>query len=186
MNKYQEKFLKKRREQHLCIWCGKPIDCNSKSFCSSCLERKRQNYRKKINGCDWYDCETCPHEDCIANEKKAINFINRKNEMTRKSYHKLKNTALCHKCHKNTPEINHKYCKECLLKEKDRYNRRKYKLKENYIVKVKKSDTCVRCGKEIYKGKLCKEHYDICLQNLSKVKVKGEAWKNDNLFEKIF
>lgn len=187
----KEKFLKKCKEEHLCVWCGKPLDCNSKSFCQICLDKHRKDYHKSKNGCDWHDCETCPHNECIADEDLIDEFSNNRIKYSKNYYEKRKKldkeNNLCRMCHKEKPVEGKKTCQACLDKDKKRYYEKKRStFLENYHTVFHDSNECCKCHEPIYKGKLCKKHYDICLNNLSKIKYHNTPWKNDNLFKKIF
>lgn len=47
---YSKALRKRRKEQGLCVWCGKPQCKNSSCFCLDCrLKNQRKNERKKVD-----------------------------------------------------------------------------------------------------------------------------------------
>lgn len=82
-------------------------------------------------------------------------------------YEWLTEMNLCHKCRKNRPAPNRKFCFDCLEKIREenaqRYNPEKakeYQPRRREIYQEKKEKgICVRCSKEATHGMYCYEHY---------------------------
>ena len=166
-------LYQKRREEKLCLWCGKPLDREG-ALCQSCVEKSRQ--RTKAYKEYYLNMGICPYcrkrkltpgyKSCLhCREKNALMRLGKKDPeqaRQRSIYRKSKRIERA--------EQGFKTCPECLRKQK--------KYRHIYVSKYQLSDRalwvsqgrCERCGSyDLQEGtKLCKEHYKQVCEALEK------------------
>lgn len=133
-------------------------------------EEARKHRKKRLNGCDWYDCNTCPHEDCVSDEEKADRYLEDKHRKDairkRRQYDLRKQNHLCVKCGIALSD-NRTICDECSRKQSEKYNRKWLdRQKQNRILNIRLEGICSLCRKRktARDSKLCPE----CLEKARK------------------
>lgn len=182
---YQKRFIERRKEQGLCLKCGKPIDRHG-TFCTDC--------RKVINTDayeirHWYQdhgiCPRCRKNDLFGDEKVCLecgakeygitmrsrerlgkeHYNNRHNEWARKEHKRRIEQGICTRCGKRKVDSGYKTCGICRTKD----NRtRKIRLgeKPNRSERYKQG-LCYFCDNPVKGGyKVCEKHYHMNLQKL--------------------
>lgn len=169
----------RRKEQGLCVACGKPRDCE-KVMCADCRE-KNNKYRKEVR--EFYSskhiCVTCGQNDAIRGQQKCIDCRDREIENRRKSvrvhskefklrekirhrqrYELNLSMGICGTCGKNKAIPNRTKCHICAEKDKIREaKRRRAKgiLPKNEYMGM---GFC-HCGEKAYKNyRVCEKHYN--------------------------
>lgn len=119
------------------------------------------------NGCDWGDCDTCPHEDCIADEEKILENKKKHRKYCRE-YKKRKRAwcrenGICSKCMKRPVVSGAKMCDKC-HKNATRSAMTRY----HYSTKEERNE-CRFCNKPAVSGKrTCEYHLEIYRQRAIK------------------
>lgn len=168
-----------RKEQGLCVQCGKPND-KTGTRCKDCTQksteyaRERREKRRLLGLCprcgnqlmgDEVNCLECQAVNYsfsikwkMENEERNREYYRERNK---RIYDERKEQNVCCKCGGEKDGDNYSFCKKCRDKRKpikQRYRERhqKPRLKDMWIEK----GLCVRCGNERKKGyKLCEECY---------------------------
>lgn len=95
---YNRNLRKQRKENDLCIWCGKPICSTSTAFCIDCKIKNQRNNGKRKNGIERSErheyglcyicgnpavagkklCEDCYNRSCdnLPQNKGGVNYRN--------------------------------------------------------------------------------------------------------------
>lgn len=187
--KINEERYKRCREEHLCLWCGKPLDREG-ALCSECIEKSRQ--RTKAYKQYYISMGICPvcrkrkvtpgYKSCmVCREQKAMKRMMNKADPEQKKAQSIKRkeirieriaNGICVTCGKNKAEKGFKTCAECRKKV------RKYR--QIYISKYQLSDRalwvsqgrCERCGSyDLQEGtKLCRKCYQQSAEALEKAR----------------
>lgn len=185
--KINEERYKRCREEHLCLWCGKPLDREG-SLCSACVEKSKQ--RSKAYKQYYLSMGICPvcrkrkvtpgFKSCVVcRDNKAMKRMANKADPEKQKAQSIKRkkirierieNGICVVCGKQKAEKGFKTCPECRKKHK-RY-------RKLYITKYQLSDRalwvsqgrCERCGSyDLQEGKkLCKTCYNNSLKSLEK------------------
>ncbi len=189
---YQKRLIQKRKEQGLCLKCGKPLDREG-AYCISC--------RKYINGQQmvlrrWYQehgiCPRCGKNGLFGDEKACLEcnakayeasmrsrknlgkeyYNQQHNEWARNEYHRCVSEGVCTRCGKRNADSGYKTCGIC------RANARKYK-REKYGKPDRgeryKQGLCYFCGNPIKEGyKVCERHYQMNIEKARSQRA-GEA-----------
>ena len=153
-SKSNYEFLKSRG---ICTKCGKNKAVNKTTYCEYCLEKdviKNAKYREK---------------------NRAV--LRRKNkERMQKLRDRRKENRECTKCGKKLNPVfdgnNTVKCKRCKAYYMEYMRKRRSKDdKQNTSREEKiKTNVCLYCNSKVIEGKkLCEKHYNIALNNLSKV-----------------
>ena len=152
-SKSNYEFLKSRG---ICTKCGKNKAVNKTTYCEYCLEKdviKNAKYREK---------------------NRAV--LRRKNkERMQKLRDRRKENRECTKCGKKLNPLydgNYVKCKICRYYYMEYMRKRRSKDdKQNTSREEKiKTNVCLYCNSKVIEGKkLCEKHYNIVLNNLSKV-----------------
>ena len=86
IKKNTEKLIKKRKENHLCVACGNPLDQENRVTCSACISyivqqtRMRRQYRYENGLC----VECCApmgrddHKSCAACRAKHVEVMRKR------------------------------------------------------------------------------------------------------------
>lgn len=138
-------------------------------------------WRRWYNACDWEDCSTCPHKDCISDEelaeKRFAEFKKIASRCGKKRYHSRKEKGLCVGCGRKPHEVGSIYCFECRA-----YHRKALSAyqKRNYILKVRNPELCYRCRARprVYGKKLCTH----CLESAELSCLKARVRRRQNRF----
>lgn len=194
MKKLKEKLrYTERLSKGVCVVCGDKIDSKRKGlvYCSFCA-KKREIARKTFkNACDYWDCFSCPHPFCVADEKKAIERENKRLKATRKSYvelaQKRKKLGVCIRCGGLIEDGLMLNCRKC--QDKQNANSRRYHA-EHYVSKVYDEELCHVCHKKpkLPDHNTCQECYERCRKSayhMNEVKIpyqNGLFRKTNHLF----
>lgn len=142
--------------------------------------KRRQYDLSHLNGCDWHDCNTCPHSECISDIDKALewqsNRRKRNREYSRKRFNYLKENKLCIRCHKVPAVEGKSKCSDCL--EKSRLETIRYRQSHPKPNKLRDENLCYVCQKKPCYGehKVCYDCYQIKFQAIQKAR-KSIAYK---------
>lgn len=178
----RKRFLQKRKDNHLCINCGKPLDRDG-CYCISCLALKREEQKKDR---EFYlknhICPRCRKEklygeeticiSCSTKEYKATmrsrirlgrdhyNKIHR--EWAKISYKRDTENGLCYRCRKRPADKGYKACGICREKMNE-YKRIRYQK----TVKIPRDERlqngiCFFCDNPVKQGyKVCEKHWKM-------------------------
>ena len=193
-NEYQRKFTQRRKENGLCVNCGKPLD-RAGNRCISCREKinaaDRKQYREsKSSGmcpvCGkrklWGDenacleCKTKRTENVMKNrEKNGTEYYNRiHREWSRKNYALRKQQGICPRCGKRPAQSGYATCQACRYKEKVKQRERRAingqmtpEERREYRAEV---GLCYFCDNPVKPGyKVCENHYNMNVESQKKV-----------------
>lgn len=113
--------------------------------------------RRYLNACDWHDCESCPHEDCIADIEKSLDRRKRKYKKNY-AYKKAKQEkGFCFNCGKPVSSLSKWFCDDCRTK----INKKRRGKQQQYLKHPKNPKLCWLCNKlpPIEDKKLCLSCY---------------------------
>ena len=179
----------KRREEKLCLWCGKPLDRDG-VLCVECNQKNKE--RSRLNREYYLQIGVCPYcrkrkithgyKTCLpCREKISLRHkiqlldMDKKERILKKERDERKKRleeGICTKCGKSEAETGYHTCAECRRKAK--------KYRKTYITKYQLSDRalwkdqgrCSRCGaEEQYEGfSLCRKCYEQSVSALEKAR----------------
>ena len=189
-------LAQRRKEEHLCGRCGKPLDRDG-FLCISCLEKKREDYRKErecyLNA---HVCPRCRKETLYGNETVCLNCTRKEYESTMKSrerlgkdhYNKVHRewakkaykqdveNGICYRCRKRPADNGFKTCGICREKQGNA-KRIRYQAKIKYTRAERvEMGYCYFCNNKQKEGyKVCEKHYQM---NAEKSRAQKEKpWK---------
>ena len=182
MNENQRRFIEKRKENGLCVDCGKPLDRDG----IRCVECRKRLNRETMETRHWYQdnhiCPRCRKNSIMGDEKncpecraKATNgtaalrdrdreSYNAKQRILHKSiYQKRKEKGLCVRCGKRNADYGYFTCGIC--RDKGRTAKRirygKPDREDRYL-----QGLCYFCDNPVKPGyKVCEEHYQRNVEN---------------------
>ena len=199
--KAMKDFIQRRKDNHLCVSCGKPLDRNGVN-CIDCNNKRNEEYRKTKQA--YIDCgicyrcrknpiigseKTCP--ECRAKlatwkENRPEDKIEIEKEQTRRSHERIRqecrDNGICYVCKKRKASPNRKACDICREKQ-NRYNREYTSRNSKKLTREQKIDIgiCIWCDNPVRKGKkLCDYHCDNNIQNLENRRKPNDQWRKDN------
>ena len=187
--KINQDLYAKRREERLCLWCGKPLDREG-VLCRACADKDKE--RSKANKEYYLQIGICPlcrkrkvdvgYKSCLACREK-ISLKNKENrqdpekraqilERAKEKRQKRIDSGLCTICGKNKPENGYRTCEACRKKHR-RYRKifiTKYQLSDRAL--WKDQGKCARCGAdEQYNGfSLCRKCYEQSTEALERAR----------------
>lgn len=193
-NEYQRNFTQRRKENGLCVNCGKPLD-RAGSRCISCREKinaadRKQYQESKSRGmcpvCGkrklWGDenacleCKTKRSENAMKNrEKNGTEHYNKTHrEWSRKTYEIRKQHGICTRCGKRPAQEGYSTCQSCRYKEKvkqrERRNINGYMTREERQEYRTEVGLCFFCDNPVKPGyKVCERHYNMNVESQKKV-----------------
>ena len=184
-----KKMYAKRREEKLCLWCGKPLDRDG-VLCVEC--NNKNNERSRASKEFYLQIGVCPycrkrkttsgHKTCLPCREKIslrhkMNLLDpdKKERIRKKERDKRKRRleeGLCTKCGKNKAETGYHPCSECRKKIRN-YRKAyvsKYQLPDRAL--WKDQGKCARCGAdEQYNGfSLCRKCYEQSTEALERAR----------------
>ena len=199
--KAMKDYMQRRKDNNLCVSCGKPLDRKGVN-CIDCNNKRNEEYKKTKQA--YIDCgicfrcrknpimgseKTCPEcrakryewENNRPEEKKKIT-----KEQTRRSHERIRqecrDNGICYICKKRKAEPGKKQCSIC-REISNRKNREYYQRKSNRLTREQRIDKgiCIWCENPDRKGKkLCDYHCDNNIQNFEKRRKPNEQWRKDN------
>lgn len=190
-NIYQKRLYDRRKENGLCIDCGKPLDRDGVR-CISCRGKKSENERrskqfyKEVGICPicrkvpiGSSESSCP--ECRANESIQCNNRRNKSEEARKRYNqehkewaKLtykqdEEKGICPRCRKRKSDYGYLTCGICREKSRNRQRAKASTKKKTWI----ENGLCCFCGGKVKDGyKVCEKHYQMNLEKARSQKAK--------------
>lgn len=177
-------FRKKRKEQCLCLKCGKSLDREG-TYCTECRRIKTQEDADRRK---WYQshgiCPRCGKNDLFGDEKVCLecnakayaatmrsrdnlgrshyNAVH--NEWARKEHQKRIVQGICTRCGKRKSDVGYKTCGIC--RADNREKKRKSDMRPSRIERVDKG-ICYFCDEPVKPGyKVCEKHYNMNLAKL--------------------
>lgn len=90
-------LIQKRREQNLCIYCGKTKPVEGKTGCRSCLDKKVLSAQRYV----------------IRNMEQHCQRVKIRSKV---KYYQCVQDGICPRCKVNKPESGKKICRECITK----------------------------------------------------------------------
>lgn len=173
----RKKYLK-RRDNGLCVKCGKPVDREG-ALCTSCLKLKNEELEKdREKRLSLGLCPICGKNEIFEWEKScpeckarwSTNYAKHadtKNERRREKTKMLKEQGICIRCGKNKVDEGHSTCLECRQKRNERSRRKE---KRNIREEWKAEGLCAKCGSDdVVPGKLlCHKCYEISVKAIEK------------------
>lgn len=199
-NKYKKALIERRKSNGLCIDCGSPLDREGLR-CKKCCE-KRSKWEREHR--QWYlshkICPRCGKNDLMGDETicpecraKSVNnsLKNRKKdeynayhrEWSKSAYQKRKEAGICTRCGKRKVTEGFTTCAMC--RARDNETRR---IREGMSERSDREPRglCHFCDNPVKKGyKVCKNHYQINLNNLSKARKTKESKEYIKSIKKI-
>lgn len=187
---YQQRFIERRKEQGLCLKCGKALDREG-IYCTECRKIINESQQQTRH---WYQshgiCPRCGKNDLFGDEKvcpecnaKAYENILRSRERLGKDYcnaqhatwaknehHKRIEEGICTRCGKRKADAGYKTCGICRAKIR-KYKRIKYG-KPNRSERYNQG-LCYFCDNPIKDGyKVCEKHYQMNVEKSNSNKAK--------------
>lgn len=176
----QQRFRQRRKDNGLCLHCGKPLDRNGVD-CQSCRDKINAEIRQTRK---WYQdngiCPRCRTNKLYGNEKNCLDcsttaYIVEMNNRDKEKYNKnhaewSKRThqemiakGICTRCRKRNVDNGYKTCGICRAKDRQ-YKRIKYGKPDRSERHTK--GLCFFCNSPIKKGyKVCDQHYELNVKN---------------------
>lgn len=199
---HQINFIKRRKEQGLCLSCGNPLDRDG-TYCTPCLKEKNETQRLDRHFYQEHGiCPRCRKNELFGDEKncpecaaKEYSIImpkrteNREHynelhkEWSKKEYDRRKEVGICTRCGKRKAENGHYTCGICREKER-RYKRKRYG-KPNRSDRIEEG-LCYFCDNHVKSGyKVCEKHYQrmIDMGNLPQAKEARKKISSDWIFK---
>lgn len=186
---YQRQLYKSRKENNLCLWCGKPLDREG-TICQACANKSKERSKERRDYllkrgicpvCGKREISEGGYKSCLvcrshASDREKNLRTKEKSEYLSIYYKKKRNdreaNGLCTICGKNPPERGFKTCLDC------RKKKRKYQ--HIYVTKYTMADRelwkgqglCARCGREdLHEGSvLCERCYQNSVKALEKAR----------------
>lgn len=185
----KEKSVIRRKDNHLCINCGKPLDREG-YYCSSCLYIKRENRRKDK---EFYTshgiCYRCRKEPIYGDEticpecsaKEYANTLKSRERLGREHYNKVHRewakkhyqesvkNGICYRCGKRPADGGYKSCGICRNKNGE-YKRIRYQANVK-ISREKRTQMgmCYFCDAPVKAGyKVCEKHWKMNVEKRRK------------------
>ena len=181
--------------------CGEPLDRKG-VHCVSC--RKILNKESAETKRAYIECHICPRcrKNPIMGEEKQCPECRAKlqewkskrpeekklrdKESIRLSHERIRqerrDAGICYICGKREVEKGKKRCLVC-KESSNRYNRERSNRKSNKLTREQKIEQgiCIWCDQKAKDGKrLCEEHYDKSICNLTKGRKPNEQWRKEN------
>lgn len=188
----------RRKEQGLCVRCGKIPPITNGVMCLECSELSRKERREqreffrnlglcprcgknKLFG-DENECPECCAMMYELNKKSRERRNVTAMDYYRKDIQRLKEQGLCRSCRKMKVAEGHTYCINCLVKHREQG--RKYRRKKDKIG-LERSERpnygfCYTCGNPLDRdGRVCQKCADNMTKNLPKQR-DNLLWRNDD------
>lgn len=188
---YQQRLINKRKEQGLCLNCGKPLDRDG-TYCIECRKRITdennitRHFMQSIGICPrcqkvrlYGDEKVCPECNAYsyakimqarATEEGRLHYNEIHAKWARNEHQRRIEQGICTRCGKREPDNGFKTCGICRNKDKE-YKRGKYgkpDRKERY-----KQGLCYFCDNPIKPGyRTCEKHYQMNLEKSRSKKAK--------------
>ena len=190
-------FYVRRKSQHLCVRCGKPLDRDGR-YCSACCEKIRIDARKTrvflasqhlCTSCGKYAVpvgeKMCP--ECRAkssnrkrakSEKSKINF----RKQQKKIYDQRSASGVCVRCGKRKAAGGRKKCFICLQKDAQTHAEARIRRGEDLRAQWKEQGLCFHCGGDIEdkSKKSCNACREKCITKTGAGAGENKAWIEDN------
>ena len=188
------RYYQKRKENGLCISCGKPLDRQG-TYCISCLDKRREDAKKERAFLKKYHiCTYCRKEKVFGNDTICPECRAKKNEYAsnldhtteeykeyqrvqhKKMYKKRIEAGLCVSCGKRKPEDGKVRCRICLNKNNE--SKRKSYERNGYKREYREDhNLCFFCGNPLDTNhkKVCKKCYDKFVESGKKSSGAGKS-----------
>lgn len=197
------KFRQQRKDNGLCVLCGKELDRKGIRCISCNNELNKYNRDTRAWRLEHRICPKCGKNDLFGDEKscqecsaksyevamksrkkKGTEHYNRLHaEWQRKEYERRKENGICGRCGKRNADYGYKSCGIC--REKDR-NHKRIKYASTKRKEWIENGLCFFCGEVVKPGyKVCENHYQSLLDKLDNDKAK-EATEKIKQSNKIF
>lgn len=202
---YQKRFIERRKEQGLCLKCGKPLDRDG-TYCKECRKIITAESTQRRN---WYQsngiCPRCGKNNLFGQEKVCIecnakayeitmqsrerlgseHYNNQHAEWARNEHHRRIEQGICTRCGKRKADGGYKTCGIC--REKIRNQKRiKYGYGESNRNDRLEKGICYFCDNPVKEGyKVCEKHYQMnidklnsenCKKNREKLKTQNKIY----------
>lgn len=192
---YQKRFIKRRKEQGLCLKCGNPLDREG-TYCKNCKDIVTKEIMELRH---WYQdnkiCPRCRKNDLFGDEKicpecnakayeitmrsrerlGAEHYNNQHNEWARNNHQKRIEQGICTRCGKRNADSGYKTCGICRTKTRN-YKRIKYGKTDRS--ERAKQGLCYFCDNPIKEGyKVCEKHYQMNIDKLDNDKCRESKEK---------
>ena len=174
-NIYVQRMREKRKQNNLCVACGKILDREG-TMCIDCRQKatKQTNENRK-----WFQehgiCPRCTKEKLYGDEKNCINcrikttentLVKRNKERynknhaewSKRTHQEMIEKGICTRCRKRKADYGYKTCGICRAKDKEykRMKTRNSDRKNRYA-----QGLCYHCDSPVKQGyKVCEEHYE--------------------------
>ena len=151
----------------ICTRCGDIKPDDGFKLCRICRYKLRLHNKAYLNGCDYWDCDTCPHSECVADVEKSLK---RRKDASRRSYavHENHNKkGLCRMCNEPLSSRSKYFCDKHLAAHN------LIALKQNrarYVRRIRDEKLCFLCQKvpHLKDKKICENCYQVVTSNLAK------------------
>ena len=197
---YHKRFVERRKEQHLCLKCGNPLDREG-TYCVKCRKDISQDQKERRH---WYQssgiCPRCGKNDLYGDEKMCIecvaksykNTIDSRERLGKEHYNEIhrvwaKNKhqeriglGICTRCGDRKADNGYKTCGICRAKTRE-YKRMKYgkpDRRDHY-----QQGLCYFCDNPVKHGyKVCEKHYELNIKNLDNDKMREATAKLKKIY----
>lgn len=201
---YQKRMLSKRRENGLCLNCGKPLDRDG-AYCVSCNDKRNaDNVAMRLCYIKSGVCPICRSEpilgsekscpECRAksSEKRAENRSQNKQKYnenhrnySRSKYQERKENGICTRCGKRKAKAGYSTCEMCQFKNRE-YKRIKYGRKPDRTERIEYG-ICYFCENPIKDGyKVCEKHYEMNVKKLNNEKCRQATEQIKKKFKRSY
>ena len=192
MNDANKNFIKRRKDNKLCLKCGKPLDRDG-VHCIECTI-KNNAHTKEIR--KWYQdnhiCPRCRINSLYGNEKNCTecsvksyeSMIRNRNkdkynknhaEWSKRTHHEMIEKGICTRCRKRSADSGYKTCSICRCRETIKKRERNWKKSRSERVD---KGLCYFCDNKIKPGyKVCEKHYQSNVENSRSEKAKAAREK---------
>lgn len=194
-------FIQRRKDNRLCLACGKPLDREG-VHCISCNKKRNEDLVKTQQ--TYKECGICPRcrknpimsnegrcpecrakyaawQENIPEDKKQ-----KRKEQIKESHERkrqwCRDNGICYNCKKRKVIDGKKLCGICRDK-LNKYNRERRNKNITTLSREQKIEKgiCIWCDNPARKGKkLCDYHCDNLIKNLEKYRVPNEYWRKAN------
>ena len=177
---YQQRLINKRKEQGLCLNCGKPLDRDG-TYCIECRKRITdennitRHFMQSIGICPrcqkvrlYGDEKVCPECNAYsyakimqarATEEGRLHYNEIHAKWARNEHQRRIEQGICTRCGKREPDNGFKTCGICRAKTRKRKEKKPDRRERHKI------GLCYFCDNPIKDGyKVCEKHYQMNLE----------------------
>lgn len=151
----------------ICTRCGDVKPDDGFKWCKICRYKGTLYRRAYYNGCDHWDCNTCPHSKCVADVKKSLKRHKNASRMSARTQKIHYRKGLCKSCNEPISPRSKFFCEKHRIKHN--YNQL-FINRAHYIKRIRDEKLCFTCQKAppLKDKKICENCYQVTASNLAK------------------